>query len=184
MRGGEPIALIADFASRLVVRNDALSGSRASSLHPRLVLSQQSRPRPHGSPPRPFFNTVIWIVDKEGDLPDWLLIDNPRIRHVPVAKPDPRARRTLAGSLLRGLDGFKDASPQAAEEAIDAFVDQTEGLLLVDMTAIAQLGRTENLDSRRSGMQYAATKLVSRKTRGLALTARRFEEPPASCRLA
>ncbi len=84
-------------------------------------------------------------MDKEGDLPDWLLIDNPRIRHVPIAKPDSRARRTLAGSLLRGFEGFKDAPPQVAAEAIDAFVDQTEGLLLVDMTAIAQLGLSEHL---------------------------------------
>jgi ATP-dependent Clp protease ATP-binding subunit ClpA len=110
-----------------------------------LVLSLQTRPRPHGSPSRPFFNTVVWIVDKEGDLPDWLLIGNPRIRHVPVAKPDSRTRRMLAGSLLRSFEGFKDAPPQTAAEATDAFVDQTEGLLLVDMNAIAQLGRSEQL---------------------------------------
>jgi hypothetical protein len=145
LRGGEPIALIADFASRLVVRNDALSGPEHQAFTRALVLSQQSRPRPCGSPARPFFNSVIWIVDKEGDLPDWLLVDNPRIRHVPIAKPDSRVRRVLAGSLMRGLDGFKDASPQTADAAIDAFVDQTEGLLLIDMTSIAQLGRSEGL---------------------------------------
>jgi hypothetical protein len=145
LRGGEPIALIADFASRLVVRNDALSGPEHQAFTRALVLSQQSRPRPCGSPARPFFNSVIWIVDKEGDLPDWLLVDNPRIRHVPVAKPDSRVRRVLAGSLMRGLDGFKDASPQTADAAVDAFVDQTEGLLLIDMTSIAQLGRSEGL---------------------------------------
>jgi hypothetical protein len=144
-RGGEPVALIADFASRLVIRNDALSGAEHQAFTRALVLSQQTRPRPHGSPPRPFFNTIIWIVDKEGDLPDWLLVDNPRIRHIPVAKPDSRIRRVLAGSLLEGLDGFKKAETQVADEAIDAFVDQTEGLLLVDMAAIAQLGRSEKL---------------------------------------
>ena len=145
LRADDPIALIADFASRLIVRNDALSGPEHQAFTRALVLSQQSRPRPYGSPARPFFNTLFWIVDKEGDLPDWLLIDNPRIRHVPVAKPDSRARRTLAGSLLRGFEGFKDAPTRVAAEAADAFVDQTEGLLLVDMTAIAQLGRTEHL---------------------------------------
>jgi hypothetical protein len=76
LRGGEPIALIADFASRLVVRNDALSGPEHQAFTRALVLSQQSRPRPCGSPGRPFFNSVIWIVDKEGDLPDWLLVDH------------------------------------------------------------------------------------------------------------
>jgi hypothetical protein len=145
LRGGDPIALVADFASRLIIRNDALSGPEHQAFTRVLVLSQQSRPRPYGSPARPFFNTLVWIVDKEGDLPDWLLIDNPRIRHVPISKPDSRARRTLAGSLLRGFEGFKDAPPQMVAQAIDAFVDQTEGLLLVDMTAIVQLARTEHL---------------------------------------
>jgi energy-coupling factor transporter ATP-binding protein EcfA2 len=144
-RNDSPIALVADFASRLIVRNDVLSGPEHQAFTRALVLSQQTRPRPHGSPARPFFNTVVWIVDKEGDLPDWLLIGNPRIRHVPVAKPDSRTRRTLAGSLLRGFEGFKDAPSQAAAEATDAFVDHTEGLLLVDMNAIAQLGRSEQL---------------------------------------
>jgi ATP-dependent Clp protease ATP-binding subunit ClpA len=51
----------------------------------------------------------------------------------------------LAGSLLRGFEGFKDAPPQGVAEATDAFVDQTEGLLLADMNAIAQLARTERL---------------------------------------
>jgi energy-coupling factor transporter ATP-binding protein EcfA2 len=144
-RNDSPIALIADFASRLIVRNDVLSGPEHQAFTRTLVLSQQTRPRPHGSPARPFFNTVVWIVDKEGDLPDWLLIGNPRIRHVPVAKPDSRTRRTLACSLMRSFEGYKDALPQVAAEATDAFVDQTEGLLFVDMNAIAQLGRSEQL---------------------------------------
>jgi energy-coupling factor transporter ATP-binding protein EcfA2 len=144
-RDDNPTALVADFASRLIVRNDMLSGPEHQAFARALVLSLQSRPRPYGSPARPFFNTIVWIVDKEGDLPDWLLIGNPRIRHVPVAKPDSRTRRMLASSLLRGFEGFKDAPPQGVAEATDAFVDQTEGLLLADMNAIAQLARTERL---------------------------------------
>jgi hypothetical protein len=145
-RTGEPVALVADFASRLVVRSDALSVPEHLAFTKALVLSQQARARPVGTPPRPYFNTVIWIVDKEGDLPDWLLIENPRIRHIHVAKPDPRVRRLLAGSLLRGLEGFTQAAPEAANHAVSSFVDQTEGMLLIDMTAIAQLGRNEGLD--------------------------------------
>jgi energy-coupling factor transporter ATP-binding protein EcfA2 len=144
-RPGDPIAVVADFASRMVVRTEALSGPEHQAFTRALVLSHQARSRPHGTPPRPFFNTVLWVVDKEGDLPDWLLVDNPRIRHVPIAKPDQRARRPLAASLLRSLEGYREADPHAAARALDDFVDQTEGLLLVDLTSIVQLGRTEGL---------------------------------------
>jgi energy-coupling factor transporter ATP-binding protein EcfA2 len=144
-RPGEPVALVADFASRMIVRAEAISGPEHHAFTRALVLSSQARSRPHGTPPRPFFNTVLWVVDKEGDLPDWLLIGNPRIRHVPIAKPDHRARRPLAASLLRSLDGYLKADPLSATQALDDFVDQTEGLLLVDLTSIVQLGRTEGL---------------------------------------
>jgi hypothetical protein len=144
-RAGEPLAVVADFASRLIVRNDVLSGAEHQAFTRALVLSHQVRARPHPTRRRPFFNSVIWVVDKEGDLPDWLLIGNPRIRHIPVAKPDHQLRRALAASLLRGLEGFRDAEPRQAQKALNAFVDQTEGLLLVDLTAIVQLGQMEGL---------------------------------------
>lgn len=144
-----PIALVVDFASRLVVRNDMLTATEQQAFTRALVLAHQARPRPYGTPPRPFFNSVIWVVEKEGDLPDWLLVDNPRIRQVPVAQPDHQTRRTLAASLLRLLDGFKNAASEAREDALDAFVEQTEGLLLVDLTAIAQLGRSDGIEFSR-----------------------------------
>lgn len=99
-RSGEPIALIVDFASRLAVRNDALSAAEHQLFTQALVLSHQARSRPSGEQRKPFFNSVLWVVEKEGDLPDWLLVDNPRLRHIPVSKPDQPARRALALSLI------------------------------------------------------------------------------------
>jgi len=141
-----PITVIADFASRYAARAEVLSPAEHQAFTKALVLSHRARPRPFGNPPRPFLNSVIWIVDKEGDLPDWLLIDNPRIRHVPVAKPDHRFRRLLATELLKTLRGGSNATLEAVTRATNDFVELTEGLLLVDLTAIAQLGRTEDLD--------------------------------------
>lgn len=143
--GAGPVALVADFASRLLIRNDALSAAEHAAFTRALVLSHQAKARPVGVPPRRFWNTVIWIVEKEGDLPDWFTVDNPRLRHIPVAKPDSRARRALAPSLLRSLDGYRVAGEDAAKMATDTFVDQTEGLLLLDMVAIVQLGRNEGV---------------------------------------
>lgn len=142
---GEPLTLVADFASRLVVRQDVLSPQEHQAFTRALILSHQARPRPCGNPRRPFFNSVIWIVDKEGDLPDWLLIDNPRLRHIPVPKPDHHARRALAKVLIGTLEGARDASAEAIETALQDFIDNTEGLLLVDLTGIAELGRGEKL---------------------------------------
>lgn len=144
-RTGDPVALIVDFASRLVVRNDSLSAAEHQLFTQALVLSHQTRSRPAGEQRKPFFNTVLWVVEKEGDLPDWLLVDNPRLRHIPVSKPDQLARRALAPALLKGLIGNQSASEEAKQLASNSFVENTEGLLLLELSAIAQLARVEGV---------------------------------------
>ncbi|WP_091908347.1 AAA family ATPase [Chitinasiproducens palmae] len=142
---GEPIGLVVDFASRLAVRTESLSAAEHALFTRALVLAHAVAPRPAGEQRRPFFNTVLWVVDKEGDLPDWLLIDNPRLRHIPVPKPDSAARQALAAALLRGVPGSQQASSDVAADAARAFVEGCEGLLLADMNAIATLARVEQV---------------------------------------
>lgn len=144
-RQGEPIALIVDFAARLLARpNDPTAGEHTLFTQA-LMLSQQAIPRPAGADRRPFFNTVIWIVEKEGDLPDWFIVGNPRLRHIPVPRPDNRDRRALAPALLKPLAGAGQTSPEGLKKAQDEFVDSTEGMLLADVNAISVLARVEGV---------------------------------------
>ena len=146
---GPPTAVIVDFASRLVTRTDYPSPSEHQLFTRALVLTQTAQPRPVGLNRSPLFNTVLWIVDKEGDLPDWLIIDNPRLRHIPISQPDRSARRAIVPSLLRSLPGGTEADQSVLTQAEDDLVDETEGLLLMDLNAIVQLGRTERVDVSR-----------------------------------
>lgn len=146
---GQPAALVVDFASRLVARGDSLSPSEHQLFTQALVLSQAAAPRPVGINRGPLFNTIVWVVDKEGDLPDWLIIDNPKLRHIPISKPDRASRRAVVPSLLAILPGSREAARELLRQAEDDLVDETEGLLLLDLSAIAQLGRVEGLEARK-----------------------------------
>ena len=86
------------------------------------------------------------MVDREGDIPDWLLIDNPRIRHIPVAVPDRNIRAEIAPSLVKILPGARQAEASVVVSAQNALVDSTEGMLLSDLKAIAQLARSEQVN--------------------------------------
>lgn len=144
----EPVALVVDFASRLLVRSGDLSPAEHQLFTRALMLSHQVRSRPAGPERRPFFNTLVWVVEREGDLPDWFLVDNPRIRHIPVSRPDRLCRKAIAPALLRPLARgtvAPEALPQILQQAEDAFVEGTEGMLLLDMNAIAVLARVENV---------------------------------------
>jgi hypothetical protein len=148
---GEPVALIIDFASRLVTRNADLPMAEHQLFTRALMLSHQARSRPVGPQRKPFFNTIFWIVEREGDLPDWLLFENARIRHVPISRPDHLARRALAPALLRPLVGAAELAPEALQAAQNAFVEGTEGLLLLDLNAIAVLARVEGARIEKVG---------------------------------
>lgn len=141
----EPAALVIDFAARLMARPSDLSQAEHLLFTRALMLSHKARSRPAGVERRPFFNSIIWVVDKESDLPDWFVVGNPRIRHVPISRPNGPARRALASALLRPLPGVTEASQEALDKASDAFVDGTEGMLLLDMNAIALLARVEGV---------------------------------------
>ncbi|MCP3367755.1 AAA family ATPase [Bradyrhizobium cajani] len=151
MAEGQPSALIVDFASRLIARNEALSPAEHQLFARALILSHAARPRPAGDKRLPFFNTVVWIVDKEGDLPDWFLIGNPKIRHVPIGRPDHLSRRSMIRSLVRSLPGAQNADQSELEKCTQGFVDETEGLLLLDVSAVAQLARSEGVQVDRIG---------------------------------
>lgn len=146
---GAPVALLVDYASRLLVRSDNLSNDEKQLFTQALVLSHSTRSRPYGEQHTPFFNSIIWIVEKEGDLPDWLLVNNPRLRHIPIPKPDQMLRSSLAPSLLRGLPSSASVTEAEFAQATQTLVHNTNGLLLSDLSAIIQLARVENVPLNR-----------------------------------
>jgi ATP-dependent Clp protease ATP-binding subunit ClpA len=142
---GAPVALVVDFASRLLVRADTPSETEQRLFTHALVHAHRAQARPAGLNRAPAFNTVFWIVEREGSLPDWLTIDNPRIRSIVIPKPDRAARAVIAPALLRHMPNGQDLPSEQAEALRRELVDSTEGLLLHDMTAISQLARREGI---------------------------------------
>jgi len=58
------------FASRLIAHQGSLSELEHRLFTRTLIRSYEARVRPQGTSGKPFFNTVLWIVDKEGDMPE------------------------------------------------------------------------------------------------------------------
>ncbi|MGO7181123.1 AAA family ATPase [Rhizobium brockwellii] len=142
---GEPAALVVDFASRLVSRADALTIAEHTLFTQAQIICHAAKSRPAGPDRKPFYNSIIWIVERDSDLPDWLTVDNPRLRTIPVAVPDSLTRKSLSQTLLKSLPTAQQASEGQLAQWAETFVNLTEGLLLSDMNSIAQLGRNEGL---------------------------------------
>ena len=157
--GPEPVVVFADFASRFLIRADLPTEAEQRGFTRALVLSQAVSTRPSGAEDRPFFNTVFWIVEKEGDLPDWFVVGNPRLRHIPIPMPDRLVRRRISTAMCRTLAGAADLSPEKFEDFVDTFVQSTEHLMIGDMAGIAQLARSEGLPVQEIGEAVRRYKL-------------------------
>ncbi len=139
------IGILIDYASRLTVRQGNLSESEHEYFARVLKLSQTALPHPTDRVKEALFNTIFWLCDRENDLPDWLSLDNPRVRQLIVPRPDHIVRRTLITSLSASLSGYEDCTSEQKEVCTDDFVDQTEGMMLSEVVAITQMCRSENL---------------------------------------
>jgi hypothetical protein len=141
----EPHALVVDFAAQLAARPEVLSAAEHAFFTRALVASHRARAKPIGPDRKAMYPTVFWLVDKEGDLPDWLVVGNPRLRHIPVARPEPH-RATGVGSRSAASAGrLGRAHGRRPTAHVDTFVEHTDGLLLLDLRAIATLARVEGL---------------------------------------
>ena len=100
---------------------------------------------------RSVYNLVIFALDKENDFPAWYTLENPRVRSLPVARPDHEIRRLMARTLLPRLNGWKDLPSEKQEELTGTFVDMTGGMFAREMVSIMQLSLAERLEASEIG---------------------------------
>jgi hypothetical protein len=91
------------------------------------------------------YNTVLWLCDRDNDLPAWFTLNNPRIRRVSVSSPDVRTRTLVGTSLLAAVPGFADLPPDRRKAAATDFALATDGLLINDLQAIASFCHAQRL---------------------------------------
>jgi DNA polymerase III delta prime subunit len=154
-------AVILRFASRLA---DIIGETEAETFFYRMFrLSVDAPPRvsPYDAPGevRPMFNPVFWILDKENDLPPWYAHLNPRVRALPVPRPDNEIRGLITGALSPKIDGFAEVSPETQKTNLAIFRDQTTGMLAGEIAAIAQMARHEKIPFARIGDAITRYKL-------------------------
>jgi hypothetical protein len=151
-------ALILRFASRI---GDLLGETEVESFFYRMFrlsiestpkIAPDSQPRDQNPPPlsaspllKPLYNPIFWIMDKENDLPPWYTLDNPRIRVLPIPRPDNEIRSCIVEAVSPKIAGYGELDEGLRDTNLSLFRDQTTGLLAGEITGIAQLAWHERV---------------------------------------
>lgn len=140
--GDQRMAFVLEHASRLI-------GGSGEQLQPAQlellrVSSKVSRTatRVVGDAQRPMFNPVVWLVEREHDLPVWYTAGNPAVREIAVPLPDLDARVRYAELLLAGI-----AEAERREEVAERIAAGTDGLGLSAIADVYTLLAQEGLDT-------------------------------------
>jgi ATP-dependent Clp protease ATP-binding subunit ClpB len=137
-------AVVIDYASRLMLGPDDRSDFFMACERLSHVATQV--PGTDGST---LYNPVIWLLNREHDLPDWYLVGNEAIRSLSLPMPDFEARSAAAELLIPSLSDWSLVPEQERLELRDAFVNATEGMPLKSMIAIIELARDGGIGVRR-----------------------------------
>ncbi|MDR3255602.1 MAG: AAA family ATPase [Synergistaceae bacterium] len=148
-------ALILRFASRL---EGLIDEAQMEAFFYRLFrMSIESSPRisprhdeSDGSP-KPRYNPIFWIMDKENDLPPWYVLNNPRVHVLPIPRPDNDIRRCIVQAVSPKIAGYAGMEETGRETNLALFRDQTTGLLAGEIAAIAQLAWHERMTFSQIG---------------------------------
>lgn len=135
-----PVAVVIDYASRLSSDSSRLSEEELTFYSACEKLAYISKPKRLSGQVHALFNPVIWLLNRENDLPAWYTLDNENIHSQVIAAVDYEARLRAAGSLSPAFLGAG-----ADREEQDAFAKKfallTGGMSLQSMVAITQLVR-------------------------------------------
>ncbi|MDH2425658.1 AAA family ATPase [Sphaerisporangium sp. TRM90804] len=147
-QGRPPVraAFVIDYASQLAVSPENLDPAERDFFLACLKLSRTAAGLflPGAVRPGPLYNPIIWLVEREQDLPSWFTAANARVRSIGVPSPDFGDRQETARLLAGSFRG--EAS---APEVCDAFAEQAEGLALQQMVDITRLARDRGLGFER-----------------------------------
>jgi ATP-dependent Clp protease ATP-binding subunit ClpB len=145
VRAPRQVALVVELAPRFALNPEQLSreeqalfvaAERAALTARPLAIPSGER---HARRQVPLFNTVIWIVDRDRDLPAWLVSHEDHVRSIAVPRPDYGQRERCSRRLLSSLPGWEDATDHRRDEIVARLVGQTDGMTLTSLFSITLL---------------------------------------------
>ncbi|MEM6489013.1 MAG: AAA family ATPase [Pseudomonadota bacterium] len=141
-----PIALMIDY-SWTMMHGDAGAIDRLFVACDKAARAPAPQ-RPNAGRVMPRRNSVFWIVEKPGDLPEWYVTGNITLRTMSIGIPDLSDRVTFLHTLIGHLDDVAEMDSVERMTLVENLAVKTEGMTLTDLRSIVQLAKSEEFGLR------------------------------------
>lgn len=136
-------ALIVSGAERLA------ETSSVSPLREVFAVAQQralaAAPLATGDNRGPLFNTLVWTVNREHDLPNWYLMTR-GVHVLSIPLPDQDVRLQVARSIVSAFHGFRELSEAPRESAVRQLADLCEGMTQAQMREVGRFAADRKVE--------------------------------------
>lgn len=140
------VAVIIDYASRLVPDAEHLEPDELAFFRFCEKASQTSMPRRvEGAPRARLMNAVMWILDRDRDLPAWFTAGNEAVRIVPISTPALRERIRAARAIADQVQDIAQMAPDDRAVLIDKFAGAADGLTTRGMLDVVKLAHDRGI---------------------------------------
>ncbi|MEI6209726.1 MAG: AAA family ATPase [Desulfuromonadales bacterium] len=142
-------ALVMDYASRLMQNGEPFSEhaatlfvscEKAANTAAAVFIKEIDRV--------PLYNPIIWLVNRDNDLPSWLTLDSELISSINIPIPDFDGRQKAALQMISQFAGNAGALPEDRDCFTREFATHTEGMTLRAMFSVAMLAREGQIHFR------------------------------------
>lgn len=105
------------------------------------------------------YNVLIYLFDKDNDIPAWYTTNNPKIKSIPIPKPDLNSREIIIQQLSRRINGYSDLEETKRHLNETLFIEQTNGLYISEILSIISLAVKEKVPFENIGQAINMYKL-------------------------
>ena len=105
-------AVILNFASRIQELCAGNGNDVNEFFYYMFRLMQDATPKRiqhEGAEATTLYSPLLWIFDKENDMPAWYGLSNARLRSLPIPKPDHDMRSYIINSIANKIEGYAEA---------------------------------------------------------------------------
>jgi len=134
----ERIAVVIDFASRIEHDNKIFSTCEKLSTTLKLKYLKEK------NEPYAFYNPLIWLFNRDADIPPWFGIDNHKIYRREIPKPDYDQRLKLTEVQLPAFNNGNPVSDSERQVYSKQFADMTDGFTLSEIIDVGRLAKTRS----------------------------------------
>jgi len=176
----QPVAVVFDFASRLTPRPTELTTEESQTfLH--LLKGVGESHVFHDQ--EGFRNILIFICDKQNDLPPWLFLDNPHTKALAIPRPDRQERGYFFTSQRHRFYHGPDGAAADPDPRIETrFIDLTEGMTYRELDNLRAISVAEPLPVPEIGRIIDIYRYGVRKSLWEELDAEKIRHPEQAIR--